>query len=225
MSKKIKSEGHCVYCNKIYSKGGLSRHLSTHLKKLEQAPPKKTSLAYHIRVEAGPFFLQLLMNGNKPLKNLDSFLRQIWLECCGHLSEFFFGRYEEVSKSTLAKQVFSKGVIMGYIYDWGSSTELKIQVINEYSIPMKESILLLSRNEPFSIPCDSCGESPVVSTCTIHGWDEDSSFCQACAEKHEKSCEDADYAMVDLCNSPRAGVCGYTGGSIDRERDTLVVSD
>jgi hypothetical protein len=35
-----------------------------------------------------------------------------------------------------------------------------------------------------------------------------------------KKCSDFDdYAAMPIVNSPRAGVCGYTGGTIDKERD------
>lgn len=224
MSKKLKSEGICIYCHKIYSKGGISRHLGAHLRQLEKEANNKKSVAFHIRVEAGLLFLQLLMNGNKPLNDLDMFLRQIWLECCGHMSQFHFSRYDEIPKGMLAKNIFTKGGKLGYIYDWGSSTELSINIINKYFIPMKESIRLLSRNQPLYLPCDACGKHPSTAICTVHSWDEDSRFCKKCAKKHQKECPDADYTLMDLCNSPRAGVCGYTGGAIDTARDMLSVS-
>lgn len=49
---------------------------------------------------------------------------------------------------------------------------------------------------------------------------EEDSFCEKCAEKHGKKCDDfADYAGMPVVNSPRCGVCGYEGGIIDLERD------
>ncbi len=45
-------------------------------------------------------------------------------------------------------------------------------------------------------------------------------YCEECAIKHEATCEEfADYARMPIVNSPRMGVCGYEGGSIDKERD------
>jgi hypothetical protein len=45
-------------------------------------------------------------------------------------------------------------------------------------------------------------------------------FCEKCAAKHEDTCSDfQDYANMPVVNSPRMGVCGYEGGSIDKERD------
>jgi hypothetical protein len=55
-------------------------------------------------------------------------------------------------------------------------------------------------------------------------YDDNAEFCDKCAEKHAKKCEDfADYASMPVVNSPRMGVCGYEGGSIDTERDGVYV--
>jgi hypothetical protein len=55
-------------------------------------------------------------------------------------------------------------------------------------------------------------------------YDEDASFCNECAKKHAKKCDDfAEYAAMPVVNSPRMGVCGYEGGRIDTERDGVFV--
>jgi hypothetical protein len=49
-------------------------------------------------------------------------------------------------------------------------------------------------------------------------------FCDKCAKKHAKKCEDfEDYAALPVVNSPRMGVCAYEGGCIDTERDGAFV--
>lgn len=227
MEQTIKSEGHCIYCDKLYSKRGISRHIETHLKQLTKDAKKEkqaTVPAFHVRIEMWEFFLQLLVNGEKPLNDVDAFLRSIWLECCGHMSSFMGKGRHEYGMGTLTKSVFRKGVTMRHIYDWGSTTECEVKVIGEHRIPMEESIRLLSRNEPLNFPCDSCGKNPAVEMCTAHDWGEDFRFCGRCGNKHRKKCgEAADYAMMDFFNSPRTGVCGYDGGEIDLERDVFVV--
>ena len=82
---KLKSEGKCIYCQKMYAKAGMSRHLTTHFKKLE-AEDRSSKQAFHVRVSAAQMFLHLLIDGAQPLVELDDFLRAIWLECCGHMS-------------------------------------------------------------------------------------------------------------------------------------------
>ncbi|KJV07138.1 hypothetical protein [Methylocucumis oryzae] len=60
---------------------------------ISAADAKQTKAAslYHIVVQdkyAKDFWLHLEMNGSAKLKDLDSYLRAMWLECCRHLSEF-----------------------------------------------------------------------------------------------------------------------------------------
>ena len=54
---------------------------------------------------SGSYWLHLEIRGNDTLKDLDYYLREIWLECCGHLSSFDFGE-------VLYTQIFDDG--MGY---------------------------------------------------------------------------------------------------------------
>lgn len=36
--------------------------------------------------------LHVLVDERATFKTLDTFLRKLWLECCGHMSQFFVGR-------------------------------------------------------------------------------------------------------------------------------------
>lgn len=214
---KLKSEGKCLYCDKVSSKAGISRHLETHLKKMA-VEGTGSKQYFHIRVEADIMFLQLLISGDANFSKLDGFLRQIWLECCGHMSQF--GNWgSEIGKSRKVKEYFSKGFKTKYEYDFGSTTELTIKVIGEHFLKEKQAIVLLSRNEPLEIYCQSCGKEPASDICSVHLGYEEAFFCEDCMEKHEETCEDAEYAQLPVVNSPRMGTCGYTGGSIDTERD------
>lgn len=63
-----------------------------------------------------------------PLSKLDDFLRQTWLECCGHLSAFEIGgkRYasepmdQEMSMRARLSEVLEVGMKFFYEYDYGS---------------------------------------------------------------------------------------------------------
>jgi len=227
--KKLHSEGQCVYCKTKYSKSGMSRHLSTHLKKIEKETSVKNK-AFHLYVPAAEMFLHLFVNGNTTLDSLDSFLRAIWLECCGHMSSFKIKGKEydydwdatDFGEKMTQKvnKVFTKGQILEYDYDFGSTTSFGIKVVNEYNIKVSEGILLLSRNEPLPILCHSCKKKPASEICSVHMYEGECLFCRSCAYKHEKSCPDfEDYANLAVVNSPRMGVCAYEGGTIDLERD------
>ena len=175
-------------------------------------------------------FLHLLVAETATLNDLDSYLRQIWLECCGHLSSFevIGKKYDndwdsgEIGEKKEQKVVhlFQKGMKIQYLYDYGSTTQLEIRVVNEYHIKTSKKIVLLSRNEPLPILCHSCGKKPAAEICTVCLYDGEAFFCKACAKKHAKTCEDfADYSGTEVVNSPRMGVCGYDGGMIDKKRD------
>ena len=264
MQKKTKAEGKCLFCGKTFTKAGINRHLATHLQ--EKTEKGKTGKSFFVKVEPDksleylPYFLSLLIDGETKMENFDSFLRNIWLECCGHQSVFrdplmaeegggmceaiAMGAYDflengqvaeherimedcmgEIPKSRKTKEVLEKGLVLEYEYDFGSTTDLSITVIDEYPIKADKKVVLLSRNEPLEIMCSICGKAPATQVCSVCIWDaEDALFCDKCAKKHARKCEDfADSAVLPVVNSPRMGVCTYEGGAIDTERDEVFI--
>ncbi len=241
------SNGKCVFCEKSFTKTSLTRHLNSHL--TEKAVANKPGKSFHLKIETNPrwgstpYFLHLWVNGNTTMEKIDSLLRQIWLECCGHLSAFRLPRNKRPSINNLfsntslanyalrmeydngeipmnkkAKDIFKKDLKLEYQYDFGSTTELLVSVIEEFGMEADEPLVLLSRNERPGWMCELCGENQATQLCTV--CTEDTLFCTACAEKHAKTCSDfADYAATPVVNSPRMGVCAYVGGRIDKERD------
>lgn len=257
MDKEMKSEGKCLFCSGTFKSAGINRHLKTHLKKLEEERGK--GLSFLLKVDPNDkwsvsgYFLYLWVDGKTTIETIDDFLRDIWLECCGHLSafrnakaarnggglmDFFVGEellqegkvkeYEKHMEETIgeipmrrkAKDALWEGLKLEYEYDFGSSTRLTVTVVSELKCSAAKPVVLLSRNEPLEILCDTCGREPAVEICIVENWDEDGLFCSKCAKEHAKECSDfADYAAMPVVNSPRMGICGYRGGSIDKERD------
>jgi hypothetical protein len=130
----------------------------------------------------------------------------------------------EIPMSRKVNQVFYKDLKLKYEYDFGSSTNLQLVVMDEYLVKADEKIVLLSRNEPLEWLCDLCQKEPATQICTVHDYDEDSMFCDKCAKKHAEKCSDfEEYASMQVVNSPRMGVCAYEGGCIDLERDGVFV--
>ncbi|MFV0572855.1 MAG: hypothetical protein ACK5M1_10565 [Xanthomarina gelatinilytica] len=129
----------------------------------------------------------------------------------------------EIPMGRKAQEVFYEGMKLEYEYDFGSSTELLVSVLGEYSFKPKSRVLLLSRNEPLDIQCETCGKAIATEVCTVcSGYEDEGIFCTKCAKKHAKNCEDfEDYAAMPIVNSPRMGVCAYEGGIIDTERDRI----
>ncbi len=87
------------------------------------------------------YWLFVELSDNCLLSDLDSFLQDKWLECCGHLSSFTinnrtfesqideFTKYNNTMRIKLNK-ILQTGMSFEYIYDYGSSTELTIRVIS-----------------------------------------------------------------------------------------------
>lgn len=190
------------------------------------------------------FFLYLWVDGNETMGDIDDLLRGVWLECCHHLSGFTdpskkrkrqalrftnllnddafsavgsIGSDEEEEIMDMeAKDILEKGKVLEYQYDYGSTTYLTLKVVAEFDIAVSTKEMLLSRNEPLEILCDECKTEVAVKVCAVDGM----TLCSKCAKKHKKECEDfADYAAMPIVNSPRMGVCGYSGGAIDKKRD------
>jgi hypothetical protein len=266
MEQYITSNGKCLFCGQAYAKANIVRHLKTHLKQKETENKKGKS--YLVKIEAiryssSDYFLLLWIDGEATMKQIDAFLRDIWLECCGHMSAFtdpkvrkqkskenaaFMmtqiinnmkeGKYVDITEyvdnteesdgevpmNRKVKTVFHKDLKLEYEYDFGSTTMLSLNVMGEYEVKADKKIVLLSRNEPLELLCDLCKKEPATQICTVHGWNEDSLFCDKCAKKHAKECPDFDdYASLPVVNSPRRGVCCYEGGSIDVERDGIFI--
>ena len=222
---KTQSSGKCLQCGGVYAKPAMGRHLKT-CKTLaggshQGEPGWRKAPVLHLRVEAGydpDYWLHLFAPADATLKALDSFLRDIWLECCGHMSMFTIDGQRYVSGSARElggksmsislSRVLQPGTKCEYEYDFGSTTHLTIKVISarEGEVQGKE-IRLLAQNDPYAWQC-ACGK-PATQICTYCMWEEENPFfCDECAEKHECG----DEGCLPVVNSPRMGVCGYTGG-------------
>jgi hypothetical protein len=153
------------------------------------------------------------------LTTLDRFLRNIWLECCGHLSAFEIGgvRYtvdagmfgwniRRKNMQVRLDNVLKPGQTCSYEYDFGSTTELTIKVISEREVEAQgKPIQVLARNI-LPDPGDVCGK-PATFTCRQCIYKDQGYLCEACAKSHTCGKE----MLLPMVNSPRAGVCGYTG--------------
>ena len=105
MSEELTSEGKCLYCEQILTQKEIVKHLAKHLAEKEKTESgQKTQTYCHIVVEADIMFLHLLVKGTASMTVIDTFLRNIWLECCGRMSEFRKGR-EEIGMSKKVKDI------------------------------------------------------------------------------------------------------------------------
>ena len=120
-------------------------------------------------------------------------------------------------------EVLEEGVWCIYTYDFGSSTQLIIEVKAEREGSSRsEKIVIESRNEFIRPNCSFCGGDAawVISDGFYNGKPY---MCEACYNKAmededsdvAKEIEEMDYYDLEfashVCNSPRMGVCGYEG--------------
>jgi len=183
--------------------------------------PVETKL-FTILVEGRSFheyWMYLEIPANSMLKKLDNFLRDTWVECCGHLSQFtiddkmyvsdteYFIDFKDKSMNYILERVLSVDKKFSYEYDFGSPTHLNLKVLSVREVEDSDStVSLLARNEAPLVTCGSCGKIATYICgqcgCTGEGW-----VCDDCASEHECGEE----MLLPVVNSPRVGVCGYTG--------------
>ncbi len=221
MPRKRMSSATCTYCQQVVAKNMMTKHLASCaarqavIAKADAAKKPAEKLCY-LRVQdafGGDFWLELEVRGTASLKDLDSYLRAIWLECCGHLSEFSTGGWgtPKVGLARKVGDVFKPEVELLHYYDFGTTSETKIKFVAlREGIPTtKHPIALMARNLLPDAPCLECGKTATMfcNECLI----EDNVSGVLC-DVHAKTHPHEDYGeLIPLVNSPRLGMCGYEG--------------
>lgn len=230
-------KGKCYYCNVEVSEKNVKRHVKgckVRKAKIEEsiANCKNTKSQYILSIvpqyESKDYCLYIAIDTDITLENLDSFLRNIWVECCGHLSSFTIDGinydsscdYESIfsdDNETMdfkLKQVLAVGDKFRYDYDFGSTTTLKLEVIDEYLTGENHSeIEILARNEEIEHLCEQCNQKA-----KYYNYEREGFFCEDCIDEEEMIYE------LEYTNSPRDGVCGYVGNK-DNEKPYLPGND
>ncbi len=221
---KTRLEGKCVLCGEVYTKRGMTRHLKACIERTVgekgSGGDKENEKSLIVTAEGryNPQYwltLELALDAN--FTDLDSFLRRIWLECCGHMSAFkirgtyysiepdYMNGYKGMDVSLL--KVLSMGERFFHKYDFGTTTVLALRAVGIATrvIPDK-GVSVLARNIAPQYRCSYCSEIAVkiCQECVSagKGW-----LCEECAQKHPCGEE----MLLPVVNSPRTGVCAYTG--------------
>lgn len=221
------STGTCTLCGSGFDKAAMTRHLKSCLqvraKEGARSGSAEKANCLHLVVEGRylpDYWMHLEAPSTATLETLDYLLRDTWLECCEHLSAFEIQGQSYIShvpedpwevrgesmRIALGK-ILARGMKFHYEYDFGSTTELALRVVSEGVAERPgKPIRILARNDAPRIGCDSCGEAAaqVCIECRYRGkgW-----LCKKCAKKHK--CGEG--MLLPVVNSPRVGVCGYTG--------------
>jgi hypothetical protein len=215
MNEKIVTQGICNKCKEIIS----TRATKSHINKCLNQGSEDVLDAFLVKVQwphKNPiYWLYLSVPFKSKLEDLDLFLREIWLDCCSHLSQFTidykrysshfeanaFSRFEEFSMSIRSEKVLVPGLKFTHEYDFGSTTELLLEVVGLIkSVHCKEIKVIVQNQEP-EFKCASCGKKAEMISST-----EGECFCKSCVDEEED-----ELYLLPLVNSPRTGVCGYVG--------------
>jgi hypothetical protein len=199
--------GICGLCGARVGKAAMSRHLRTCLAGASGDARSRVLLVRAQAAGAPMYWLDIAASPDAELYALDGLLRRVWLECCDHLSEFSSGSRQQVGMTrTIGEILGQSGSRVDYVYDFGSSTELVVSHSGEVEAAPEKGVRVVGRNEAMEWLCDVCGE-PAGVLCVECAWDGRGFYCETHALEHPCG-EDM---LLPVVNSPRMGVCGYTG--------------
>lgn len=224
---EIKDEGICRFCLKTFSSRSIGKHLTSCKVKRQKDEEAYTSRSkmdtiYHIKIYSHkPYWLHIEAKSIATLLDLDDFLRDIWLECCYHLSEFTINgiRYsgsnsgddwwgiESESMNIELRKILKVKDKFEYEYDFGSTTYLEGQIFAERKGILEDKIRILARNNPPKFECMDCDTEATRICMECNRF-----YCDQCLPKHECG----DEMALPVVNSPRMGVCDY-GGEYDSD--------
>jgi hypothetical protein len=118
---------------------------------------------------------------------------------------------EDHSLEVPLEKVLKVGQKFSYEYDFGSSTDLTLKVVSEregfVQDKDEDTIEILARNIQPVMLCKVCGKPAKVVVSGYFDVEENAYCSKGCVRK---SGEDTDM-LLPVVNSPRVGVCGYTG--------------
>jgi hypothetical protein len=124
--------------------------------------------------------------------------------------QFLLDMVEDRSLSVPLEKVLRVKQKFTYEYDFGSTTDLSLRVIAEREgVALQgeddDVVFILARNEPAVIVCKVCGK-PATKVVSGYFNVEANAYCNKCARRNED-----EEMLLPVVNSPRVGVCGYTG--------------
>jgi len=209
MPAKPTNSGDCALCGQRATKTKMMAHLETCVAAHDEIGQPQALVVLRFGPAGAPrYWLIIEVKADAQLADVDALLRQVWLECCGHRSAFRLGRRELAMTTKIAIAFAGAASKLDYEYDFGSTTALTGELVGKrHGSIGRASARLLARNEALVWPCADC-TAPATVVCPYCIDSNDGLFCDAHADAHEHAGEEV---YLPVVNSPRMGVCGYTG--------------
>lgn len=224
-------EGKCYYCQKEVTNKTVKRHVKSCKERknaietsIKESGEKKEQFILKIydKYYTSVYYIYMAIDTELTLDELDNFIRDIWVECCGHLSSFTingvtYSSYDEEEYGEEDFNIRLSSILdvedkFTYVYDYGSSTELIIEVVDKFETGSNaSSIEILARNNEVTYICKKCGKKA-----TFINYEENEFVCSDCID----DCDEDIINELGYTNSPRDGVCGYIGDK-DVEKEYL----
>ena len=158
------SLGTCALCQDTVNDITASGHLieciaQQNLPASSGTDPSGYDQSLHLSVHdgSGLYWMELAVRADTTLRQLDGFLRGMWLECCGHLSEFtilgvrytnlaphrddpnaaairadYWMEDDEEHMDVAVADVIPTNALVSYEYDYGSTTELFLENLGRH---------------------------------------------------------------------------------------------
>lgn len=124
------------------------------------------------------------------------------------LLKWLLDMLEDRTMGVKLEKVLSVGQKFSHEYDFGSTTHLNLRVVSEREGVVRDEddpVEVLARNNAPAIRCMVCGKRATqLAAGYFHV--EENAYCDECARKRGE-----DEMLLPIVNSPRVGVCGYTG--------------
>src|SRR3990170_2047884 len=185
--RRATTNGICAYCNTEIPKNSrsiLSHFSDCHGRHAIEGTGSAEYVLLLIQAKYSPYYwLVVKARSDVSMKMIDKFLRDIWLECCGHFSEFS-DKNATIPMARPLTQVLSKGRKIEYVYDYGSSTELTLSMIQTIQDVDEGQLLVLFRNQEPEYECSSCNKK-AVAICPYCIDEGEGFLCQSCIRQHK----------------------------------------
>jgi len=201
----------CEFCDIKFGSREYSKHLIDCICEKE-----KNNSGYLIEftskspITKKKYFIYAIFGLYCTFEDINLFLREEWCDCCQHLSTFDVIILENNKKLKVMDidfdiniSIFENAEKFIYEYDMGTPTIVEFKIIKKLNSNISDSkIDIIFQNKPHILKCECNNNAKYTYLDTL--------LCDECYD--DIDCEE----QIDiLVNSPRTGICGYEGKTIN----------